>query len=138
MSINSYEIMVIFTPVLSQDEFKSETRNITDYIADKKGTIVAEDMWGLKQLAYPIDKKTTALYYVLEFQAEGEILDKFKVQLNRTESILRYMITSLDKHAIAYNDRKRKGLKHFEDKSRRMDENIPTEEIVNTENAEIE
>jgi len=109
--MNSYELMVIFTPVLSNEEFNAATKNLKKFITDHEGAVVGEDIWGLKSFAYPIAKKTTGLYYVMEFQADPSMNARFTVQMNRDESIMRFMITALDKHAIAYNDRKRKGIK---------------------------
>lgn len=108
--MNSYELMVIFTPVLSQEEYKAEAKQIVKSLTDAGGKVVAEDFWGLKQLAYPIEKKTTALYYILEFQSNPEIIERMLILLNRTESIMRQMVTSLDKHAVAYNARRRSGV----------------------------
>ncbi len=105
--MKDYELMVIFTPVLSQDEYKAEAKKFSQMITENGGSIVAENFWGLKQLAYPIQKKTTALYYVLEFKSETEFIEKMTVQINRTESIMRYMFTTLDKHAVEYNAKKR-------------------------------
>ena len=109
--MSSYELMVIFTPVLSNEEFSAGTKNLKKFITDNAGEIVGEDTCGLKSLAYPIAKKTTGLYYVMEYQAETSLNAKFTIQMNRDESIMRFMITVLDKHAIAYNDRKRRGIK---------------------------
>ena len=109
--MRSYELMVIFTPVLSNEEFNAATKNLKKFITDHNGEVIGEDAWGLKSLAYPIAKKTTGLYYVMEFTAEAAVNAKFTIQMNRDESIMRFMITSLDKHAVAYNDRKRKGIK---------------------------
>lgn len=103
--MKDYELMVIFTPVLSQDEYKAEAKRITTFLDESSASIVKENFWGLRQLAYPIQKKTTALYYVLEFQAKPEDISKLLIQLNRTEGIMRQMVTALDKHAVAYNAR---------------------------------
>lgn len=105
--MKSYELMVIFTPVLSQDEYKAEAKKLNNFITENGGAVVAEDFWGLRQLAYPIQKKTTALYYVLECNLSADIISKFIIQLNRTESIMRHMFTVLDKHSIAYNAMRR-------------------------------
>jgi small subunit ribosomal protein S6 len=109
--MNSYELMVIFTPVLSSEEFKVATKNLKKFVTDNEGEIVGEDAWGLRSFAYPIDKKTTGLYYIMEYKAASSLNAKFTVQMNRDESIMRFMITSLDKHAVAYNARKRSGEK---------------------------
>ena len=70
--MNNYELMVIFTPVLSEEEFKAEQKKYAKLVKDNKGTIVAENAWGLKSLAYPIRKKTTGLYWVMEYTAASD------------------------------------------------------------------
>mgnify|MGYP003593533265 CR=1 FL=1 len=109
--MNNYELMVIFTPVLSDDEFKAEQKKYAKLVTDAGGTIVAENPWGLKSLAYPIDKKTTGLYWVLEYTSSAEFNEKLKVQLLRDETVLRHMFNKLDKYAVEYNAKKRSGVK---------------------------
>jgi len=103
-------MMVIFTPVLSNDDFKAQQKKYTSFITESGGKIVAENAWGLKSLAYPIQKKTTGLYWVLEFIAPSDFNEKLKIQLLRDESVLRHMITKLDKYAVEYNQKKRSGV----------------------------
>jgi small subunit ribosomal protein S6 len=71
---------------------------------------VHENPWGLKSLAYAIQKKTTGLYWVLEYDAPSDFNEKLKIQILRDESILRFMATKLDKYAVEYNTRKRRGV----------------------------
>ena len=108
--MNNYELMVIFTPVLSDDEFKNAQKKYTSLVTDNGGQIVAENPWGLKSLAYPIQKKTTGLYWVMEFIAPSDFNEKLKIQLLRDESVLRHLLTKLDKYAVEYNDKKRRGV----------------------------
>lgn len=108
--MNNYELMVIFTPVLSDDEFKNAQRKFTTMVTENGGNVVAENPWGLKSLAYQIQKKTTGLYWVAEYQASSDFNEKLKIQLLRDEAVLRHMITKLDKYAIEYNHRKRSGI----------------------------
>jgi small subunit ribosomal protein S6 len=109
--MNSYELMVIFTPVLSEDEYKAAQKKFAKLVTDNGGNVVAENAWGLKALAYPIQKKTTGLYWVLEYTAAAEFNEKLKIQLLRDESVLRHLCTKLDKYAVEYNARKRSGVK---------------------------
>jgi len=109
--MNNYELMVIFTPVLSDDEFKSQQKKIAKLVTDAGGAVVAENAWGLKSLAYPIQKETTGLYWVLEYSAAAEFNEKLKIQLLRDETVLRHLCTKLDKYAVEYNARKRSGVK---------------------------
>jgi small subunit ribosomal protein S6 len=109
--MNNYELMVIFTPVLSDEEFKSEQKKFATLVKDSGGSIVAENAWGLKSLAYPIQKKTTGLYWVLEYTAPSDFNEKLKIQLLRDEAVLRHLCTKLDKYAVEYNARKKSGVK---------------------------
>ena len=109
--MNNYELMVIFTPVLSDDEFKNAQKKFTTLVTDNGGEIVSENPWGLKSLAYPIQKKTTGLYWVVEFIAPSDFNEKLKIQLLRDEAVLRHLCTKLDKYAVEYNAKKRSGVK---------------------------
>ena len=109
--MNNYELMVIFTPVLSEEEFKSEQKKYASLVTANGGSIVAENAWGLKSLAYPIQKKTTGLYWVLEYSAQSDFNEKLKIQLLRDETVLRHLCTKLDKYAVEYNAKKKSGVK---------------------------
>ena len=108
--MNNYELMVIFTPVLSEEDFKASQKKYTAFIKEHGATVVHENPWGLKSLAYPIQKKTTGLYWVLEYSAPSDFNEKLKIQILRDENVLRFMATRLDKYAVEYNARKRRGV----------------------------
>ena len=109
--MNNYELMVIFTPVLSDEEFKAEQKKYVALVKDNGGSIVSENPWGLKSLAYPVQKKTTGLYWVMEYITPSDFNEKLKIQLLRDESVLRHLCTKLDKYAVEYNAKKRSGVK---------------------------
>ena len=108
--MNNYELMVIFTPVLSDEDFKASQAKYTDFIKNHGGQVVHTNPWGLKSLAYPIQKKTTGLYWVLEYKAPSNFNEQLKIQLLRDEHMLRHMFTVLDKYAVEYNEKKRSGV----------------------------
>ena len=107
--MNNYELMVIFTPVLSDEEFKAAQKKYASLVTSVKGEVIHENAWGLKSLAYPIQKKTTGLYWVMEYSAPTSFNEKLKIQLLRDESQMRHMYTVLDKYAVDYNTKKRSG-----------------------------
>jgi small subunit ribosomal protein S6 len=109
--MNNYELMVIFTPVLSDEDFKAAQKRYEALVKDNGGEVTNTNPWGLKSLAYPIAKKTTGLYWVMEYTAPTSFNEKLKIQLLRDESQMRYMFTVLDKYAVLYNNRKRGGVK---------------------------
>jgi small subunit ribosomal protein S6 len=108
--MNNYELMVIFTPVLSNEEFRAEQKKYAAIVKDAGGSAVAENAWGLKSLAYPIRKKTTGLYWVMEYTASSDFNEKLRTQLLRDENVLRHLATRLDKYAVEYNQKKRSGV----------------------------
>ncbi|MBW7890449.1 MAG: 30S ribosomal protein S6 [Chitinophagaceae bacterium] len=114
--MNNYELMVIFTPVLSDEDFKSAQKKYVDLITGAGGEIIHSNPWGLKSLAYPIQKKTTAIYWVVEFTAPSSFNETLKIQLLRDEQVLRHMATRLDKYAVEYNARKRSGVSYKTEK----------------------
>ena len=108
--MQNYELMVIFTPVLSEEDYRAAQKKFASLVSDNGGEVVHEKPWGLKSLAYPIQKKTTGLYWVMEYKAPSDFNEKLKTQLLRDESILRHMFTALDKYAVGYNARKKSGV----------------------------
>ena len=105
--IKQYETVFIATPVLSDIQMKEAVAKYTKLITDNGGEIVYEEDWGLKQLAYPIQHKTTGFYYLIEFKADSQFVNTLETQYHRDERILRYLTVSLDKNAIAYAEHRR-------------------------------
>ncbi|MBX2887018.1 MAG: 30S ribosomal protein S6 [Ferruginibacter sp.] len=112
--MNNYELMVIFTPVLSEDEYKAAQKKYESFVKDNEGEVIGTKPWGLKSLAYPIAKKTTGLYWVMEYKAPSSFNEKLKIQLLRDDNVMRHMFTVLDKYAVEYNTRKRSGVQYSE------------------------
>ena len=108
--MNNYELMVIFTPVLSDDDYKASQKKFSAFVKENAGEVLHTNAWGLKSLAFPINKKTTGLYWVLEYTAPSDFNEKLKIQLLRDEQVLRFMTTKLDKYAVEYNYKRRSGL----------------------------
>ncbi|MCA6434846.1 MAG: 30S ribosomal protein S6 [Bacteroidota bacterium] len=103
-----YETVFILTPVLSDDQAKEAAKKFKKAITDLGGKVVNEENWGLRKLAYPIQKKTTGFYHLIEFTGEGqEIINNLEVTYKRDERILRFLTVALDKHAVAYAEKRR-------------------------------
>ena len=107
--MQQYETVIILTPLLSEEAVKEAIAKFTMLLKDNGAEIIHEDNWGLKKLAYPIQKKTTGYYHLTEFKAPGEFINKLEVEFKRDERVMRFLTTALDKHAIAYNEKKRSG-----------------------------
>lgn len=105
--IKQYETVFIATPVLSEAQMKEAVAKYTDFIKSNGGEIVYEEDWGLKQLAYPIQKKTSGFYYLIEFKAAPEFIAQLETQYRRDERIIRFLTFAMDKHAVAYAEKRR-------------------------------
>jgi len=107
--MQQYESVIILTPLLSEDAAKEAIAKFKDILTEGGAEIIAEDNWGLRKLAYPIQKKTTGFYHLTEFKAPGDLIKKLEVEYKRDERVMRFLTISLDKHALAYNEKKRSG-----------------------------
>ena len=105
--LKSYETVFIATPVLSDSQMKEAVAKYTSLIKGNGGEIVYEEDWGLKQLAYPIQHKTSGFYYLIEFKAEPSFVATLETQYHRDERIIRFITVSLDQHALAYAEHRR-------------------------------
>ncbi len=109
--LNQYETVFIMTPVLSEEQMKETVKKFRDYLVDKKAEIVFDDNWGMRKLAYPIQKKSTGFYHLFEFKVDSSAISDLEVTFKREERIMRFLTVKLDKHAIAYNEKKRRKAK---------------------------
>jgi small subunit ribosomal protein S6 len=95
------------TPVLSDEQMKEAVKKYQDLLKEKGAEIIHEEDWGLKKLAYPIQKKASGFYYLMEFKAEGEVVDVLETAYRRDERMLRFLTVKLDKFAIAYSEKRK-------------------------------
>ena len=112
--VNRYETVFIVTPVLSDDQMKETVEKYTNFLKEHGAEIVYTNNWGMRKLACPIKKKTTGFYYLIEFNAEGSLIADLEVAYKRDERLLRFLTVSLDKYAVAYNEKKRNAKKAAE------------------------
>jgi len=105
--LNQYETVFIMTPVLSEEQMKETVEKYQKFLVSKEAEIIYEDHWGLRKLAYPIQKKSTGFYHLIEFKADPTLIKEWEVAFKRDERILRFLTVVLDKHMLAYNEKKR-------------------------------
>lgn len=123
MHLNNYETVFILTPVLSDEQIKDTVEKFQNILTENGAEIVHVDHWGMKKLAYPIRKKTSGVYTVVEFKAPSTIVKALETEYSRDERVMRHICIALDKHAVAYNEKKRRKLS-----DKKVDEAATTEE----------
>lgn len=107
--MQQYETVIILTPLLSEEIVKETLEKFRTYMTENGAEIIHEDNWGLKKLAYPIEKKSTGFFHLTEYKAPGDLINKLELQFKRDERVMRFLTIALDKHALAYNEKKRSG-----------------------------
>ncbi len=105
--MNHYETVFILNPVLSDVQVKEAVKKFEDYLTSKGGEIVYKEDWGLKKLAYNIQKKKTGFYHLFEFKINGEEISAFELEFRRDDSVMRYITIKLDKHAAAWAEKRK-------------------------------
>ena len=107
--MNNYETVFILNPVLSEDQAKDTVEKFVKVLTTLKANVINVEQWGLKKMAYPIQKKSTGFYNLIEFAAAPETIGTLETEYRRDESVMRFLTISLDKFATVYNARRRKG-----------------------------
>lgn len=108
--MRNYELTFIVDPILSSDEVTAAADFVRKGLEGNGCSITAVDEMGLRQLAYEINRRSTGIYYCMEFTCESaEWIDKLELSMKRNEHIMRFLTVKLDKWGVKYNDDKRNG-----------------------------
>ena len=125
--MNNYETVFILTPVLSDVQMKETVEKFKNLLIDQGAEIVNEEDWGLRKLAYSIEKKSTGFYAFLEFKANPTVIENLEVNFRRDERVVRFLTVRQDKFSHEY------ALKRRNKKSGKK-----SETVVKTERVEAE
>ena len=100
--MKQYEAVFIMTPVLSDEQMRETVSKFHDFLIQKGAEIVFEDHWGLRKLAYPIQKKSTGFYAMLELEADPSVIAKLEINFRRDERVIRFLTFRQDKFSHEY------------------------------------
>ena len=111
MDVRNYETVFILTPVLNEGQVQETVEKFSQVLKENSADLISTEAWGLRKLAYPIQKKNTGYYFTLTYNhsGEGNIVDVLELAFRRDERVIRFLTTVLDKHAVTYNERRRNG-----------------------------
>ncbi|MDZ4840391.1 MAG: 30S ribosomal protein S6 [Bacteroidota bacterium] len=107
--LRDYETTFIITPLLTDEQMKEVAGKFRDYLTSNQAEIVHEENWGLQKLAYPIAKKSTGFYHLIQYRAEPTLINRLEIEYKRDERIMRFLNISLDKHAVTFSARRVRG-----------------------------
>lgn len=133
--MNNYEAVFILTPVLSDAQMKEAVEKFKSILVSDGAEIVNEENWGLRKLAYPIDKKSTGFYIFLEFNADPAVIDKLEVNFRRDERVIRFLTIKQDKFSLEYAEKRRRNRSGAKNEAR-VNEPVKEAAEVESENKE--
>jgi small subunit ribosomal protein S6 len=105
--MNHYETVFILNPVLSDVQVKETVKKFEDYLVSKGAEMISKEDWGLKKMAYAIENKKSGFYHLFEYKVDGTAITPFELEFRRDDSIMRYLTVKLDKHAVAWAEKRR-------------------------------
>jgi len=109
MDVRNYETVFILTPVLNEGQVQETVEKFSQVLKENSADLISTESWGLRKLAYPIQKKSTGYYFTLTYNGSGNIVDVLELAFRRDERVIRFLTTVLDKHSVTYNERRRNG-----------------------------
>lgn len=89
--MNPYEIMLLLDAELSDERQNEILTRIRELVEKRGGSWQGDDAWGRRKLAYEIEKKSEAFYFLLHFDSDAETLDELTRVLKITDGVLRHM-----------------------------------------------
>ena len=126
MNSNHYETTFIIQPDLSKTEVNATIQKVKKLLKEGGAKLLYEENWGMKNLAYPIQKKTSGIYYTIQFQGSGDAIEKLESSYKIDETLLRFLTVALDKHGVAYHTGKREEAKKQKAEKATQEKNTET------------
>ena len=94
--MNKYELAVIVSAKIEDDERAATIEKVKGYIERFGGTITNVDEWGKKKLAYDIQKMSEAFYYFIQFDADAKVPYGVENNVRLMESVIRFLCVRQD------------------------------------------
>lgn len=107
--MNHYETVFIVNSILSEQQIKDTVAKFKDILVKAGAEVYHEETWGVRKLAYPINKRSNGYYQLFEFKAPAKTIATLDTEFRRDENIIRSLTVSLDKYGVEFNERRRSG-----------------------------
>lgn len=98
--MNTYENIVIFDPSLNEESLEQGISSISNLILQNGGEILKIDRWGLKRLAYELNKRKQGIYILFLFKAPSEFIKRLEDYYRLQDSVVKFMIVKLSKKEL--------------------------------------
>ena len=93
--LRDYELVLIFSPEIAEDELEGALGKVNQYVTEKGGTLDSVEQWGKKKLAYPLKHFTEGSYVLTRFKLGSKLTRELEANLRISEEVLRHLLVKL-------------------------------------------
>ena len=93
--LRDYEMVMILRPEVNEDEVTTIVERVKSFITDRGGEINTEELWGLRRMAYPIEKFTEGFYILTKFALNSSEVVELNGSLNTSEDVIRHLVMKI-------------------------------------------
>ncbi|MBM3305023.1 MAG: 30S ribosomal protein S6 [Candidatus Aminicenantes bacterium] len=94
--MRQYETGFVLSPALSEEETTQFIQQMAEIVAQRKGRMVKQDVWGKRRLAYPIKRHEDGFYVFFTYDGPGDISTEMERRFKQTDSVIRFMTVKKD------------------------------------------
>lgn len=106
--MRQYETGFVLSPTLSEEETAQFVQQMSEVIAQKKGRMVKQDIWGKRRLAFPIKRFQEGVYVFFTYEGAGDISTELERRFKQTDSVIRFMTVLRDPRDLIGRKRKKR------------------------------
>ena len=93
--MRKFETLLLLSPELSTEARNTLLEGLKAIIEREGGRILLEDVWGMRDLAYPVKKQMRGFYIRLEYAAPGTLIAEFERNVRITEGVFKFVTVKL-------------------------------------------
>ena len=94
--VREYELVLILSPAVDEERSASVIERVDRFITERGGAMTKQEEWGMRRLAYPIQRYNEGNYYLRQFTLDGDHIREMEASLGVAEDILRHMVVKVE------------------------------------------
>ena len=106
--MRQYETGFVLSPTLSEEETTQLVQQMAEIVAQKKGRMVKQDVWGKRRLAFPIKRFQEGIYVFFTFDGPGDVAAELERRFKQTDAVIRFMTVVKDPRDLVRRKNKKR------------------------------
>ena len=106
--MRQYETGFVLSPSLSEEETTQFVQQMAEIVAQKKGHIVKQDIWGKRRLAFPIKRFQEGVYVFFTYDGGGDVSVELERRFKQTDAVIRFMTVLKDPRDLGRRKNRKK------------------------------